>query len=288
MHCTSCGSVSQDGTRFCSKCGKELPPPTNSSNPQSSAAARFGTAMAEAVRKVLKLPSWTLLLTLVIGVAVLARFFSHASPEAPHGEQVNLAKAGEQQSTRSSNPTNHAAPQLSPAEVFALALENAQPKYNDIDVGVVNHVLSLISDSFKDRSIRESQAKDLLKSRTSLCGIEIWTVEVGYSRSLFSQEAMEVVPLRCPEEKEANEQELAPRREKFVAELSDANLHVSTNGDTLIFESELFSDFDARAAFLQQMGSNPYYKNLFHELEFTHLELRYRTKTMRTVPIKSK
>jgi hypothetical protein len=151
-------------------------------------------------------------------------------------------------------------------------------------VGVVNHVLSLISDSFRDGTRRESQAKELLKNRTSLCAIEIWTVAVGYSRDVSSKEAMDVTSLGCPGERAAREQELTPRREQLAAELSDTNLHVSTSGDSLIFESELFSDFDARDAFVQDIGSNPY-KKLFCALEFTQLELRYRTKTMRTVPI---
>jgi hypothetical protein len=284
MYCTSCGSFSPGGSRFCSNCGKEQLPPLDRSKTQSTAPAAFGAAIARVFRQLFTLPSWALLLLLLVGASALVRFVPRSTEGPAQGLQTNHASVGQQQST--SNPANQSEPQITPAETFALALrETLQPRYRDIDVGVINHVLSLISDSFRDRTARDSQAKDLLKNRASLCGIEIWTLAIGYSRGAFSKDAMEVVPLGCVGERTAHEQALTPRREKFAAELSDANLHVSTNGGTLIFDSELFSDFDARAAFLQQMRDNPYYNKLYCELEFAQMELRYRTKTMRRVPI---
>lgn len=278
MYCTSCGSFSPDGTRVCSNCGKELLPPTGSSKTQSSAG--FGVAAG----RLFKLPAWVLFLLLLIGAGVLVRFLAHSSESRPQNQQTNDAKAGEQRTT--SGPATQGEPQVMPADAFALALrETLQSKYRDIDVGVADHVLSLISDAFRDGTRRESQTKELLKKRASLCAIEIWTVAVGYSKDVLSQEEMVATSLECPGEKTAHEQTLTPRREQLAAELSDTNLHVSADGDTLIFDSELFSDFGGRANFLQAIGSNPYYKKLFCELEFAHMELRYRTKTMRTVPI---
>ena len=126
-------------------------------------------AIAGVLRRLCKLPSWALLLVLLIAVSSLVRFLPHSFKGPPEGQQTNDAKAGERQTTLTPNPANQAAPQTTqttPAETFALALrETLQAKYSDIDVGVVNHVLSLISDSFRDGTRRESQAKELLKNR---------------------------------------------------------------------------------------------------------------------------
>lgn len=177
-----------------------------------------------------------------------------------------------------------AAPQPTPAEMFALGLrQRLRTKYPDLDAGVTNHVLFLISDSFKDEAAQEASVKDLLKNRTGLCERQIWAIKVGYSSEVFSDGGAS--SLDCPQQKIAHEQELAPRREKFAEELSDSNTHVTVNGGTIIFDSELFSDFDARAAFVQSEINTPAYKKVYCVLEFSRMQLTYRTKAMTTVPL---
>ena len=50
-------------------------------------------------------------------------------------------------------------------------------------------------------------------------------------------------------------------------------MRVTVNGDTVIFDSDLFSDFGARAAFLDRMGNDFYYRKLACDLEFERMPL---------------
>ena len=249
--------------------GKLSQPYSVSLNLRPNTARGLGKAPVQAGGRLPNLSLVVFILLLVAGVS----FF-------PSG----MLRAGELP-PREHQKTN-AEPQATPREKYAEELKQTlQSKYRDINVGIVANDLSLLSDSFKNSTTRELEASKLLKNRVLLCEKEIWTISVGYSKDLFSKDAMKTWSLRCIQEKIAREKELKPRREKLAADLSDATMHVRVDGATVIFDTELFSDFDARTAFLQQIGSDPLYKKLFCELEITQMKLTVRSKTMRTIPV---
>lgn len=222
---------------------------------------------------------WTILLAvLFIGYVGNSLLNEQREPA-----QQSDAKAQASQHPLSDTST---APELIPAEKFAVDLKQTlRTKYPDLDIGITDHVLTLISNSFRDEAAQESRAKEFLKNRDLLCEKGIWTVAIGYSRDAFSSDAMKTFSLGCPEDKAAYEQVVISRREKLATELSDSTMRVTTEGATIIFDSEQFSDFNARAAFVQAMESTPSYKKLLCGSEIARMQLTYRTKVMRTVPI---
>ncbi len=278
-YCSKCGTPIQEYSRFCSGCAAPVTASTNEpritvTTIQAGHKRNVGSAIGYWMGRH---PLWTIFLAILFLGYLGTSIFDERRDPTPHPD----AKTEPLQSTASNEGT---APQPTPAERFAVDLrQTLRTKYPDLDAGVTNHVLSLISDSFKNEAAQESRVKELLKNRTGLCEKEIWAIKVGYSSEVFSGD--EATSLECPEQKTAHERELAPRREKFAAELSDSNTRVTVNGGTIIFDSELFSDFDARAVFVQSEINTPAYKKVYCDLELSRMQLTYRANTMTTVPI---
>jgi hypothetical protein len=238
------------------------------------------------VRQLLKLPSWVLLLILIIGLSYLARGLITLNRAAPLGQSANHPEIADQQTKPTTNSSEEKSIQLTPADKFAL---NLQRKFDangyDISVYVVDKTLTLKSELFKDGAARESEVNELLQDPKTLCGLKIWYVKVGYSKGVLSSDVMKSVSLGCPEEKIEHTQEMASERQKIAADLNGEGMQVSVNDTTLVVDSDFFSDRKLRSRFIQRIVSPDEEMRKFCWLAFTKIELRYRNLAVQTVPV---
>lgn len=185
-------------------------------------------------------------------------------------------------------PTAVAQQQMSPAEKFAWNLQHTfKSQGYDIDVVALkgDRILRLTSDLFKDAATREDQAWDLWKSRKALCGFDIWYVEVGYSKGMFSSDVTKRMSLGCPAAKAARIQETKAEREKYARSLDTAEIHSSVSGTTLVFESGAFADPKNRSAFVQMMLGDPAVVQNLCQREFSRLQLNNKKQIVKTAPV---
>ncbi len=178
--------------------------------------------------------------------------------------------------------------QMSPAEKFAWNLQQSfKSEGYDIDVVALkdHRILRLTSDLFKDAATREDQARDLWKNRKALCGFDIWYVEVGYSKGMFSSDVTKKMSLGCPAAKAARIQETKGEREKYAASLDTAEIHSNVSGTTLVFESGAFADPKNRSAFVQMMLGDPAVVRNLCQREFSQLQLKNKKQTVKTASV---
>jgi hypothetical protein len=177
---------------------------------------------------------------------------------------------------------------MTPADKFALNLVRTfRNNGYDIDARIdIDKSLVLTSDFFQDASTRETEVAELWKERTTLCSMDIWYVKVGYSKGMFSGDVRKSISLGCLAEKTAYAAEMAPEREKAAASLSVDGVRASVTGTTLSFESDYFSEATFRSQFVQRLEDNPDVRQANCRLAFAQIQLTYKGKVVRTVPVR--
>ncbi len=226
---------------------------------------------------------------LVVGVClvILLEIFGHFTNWGSGPiQQEQIQVPTREQPVGNSEPKPPEA-QLTPADKFALSLQRTFKNNGyDIDARVgIDKSLIVTSDLFKDASSRETEANELWKDRNTLCGIDIWHVEVGYSKGVFSGDVTKNVSLGCPAEKAALIKEMAPERQKAAVALSVNGIHATVNGVILVLESDFFSDPQMRSQFVQKVIALPDIMQKNCGLEFSEVQLTYKGKVKRTVPV---
>lgn len=283
-YCLMCGKQLPERGSFCPGCGaavqssapRRLAPSDNKRSPASAVGHWMGQH-----------PVWTILLLIVflgyLGVSILNE---HPEP-ARRTAQATDARSNSGETSQQSKRMPDFESELSPADKFALNLESTfRNNGYDIDVSVdIDKSLVLISDIFKDAPARENEASELWNERSTLCGLDIWYVKVGYSKGMFSSDVAKTLSLGCPAEKVARVQEMAPEREKAAASLSEDGVRATAKGTTMIFDSDFFSQHAFRSQFVDKMVTPPDVMQRWCYLAVSEVQLTYKGKVVRTVPV---
>lgn len=287
-YCSKCGSQLPEGARFCPGCAAGIQSPGTAGQLAPSQKKR---SLASSVGYWIgRHPVWTiLLLILFLGYIGASVVNEQREPKQPANATAQAAQSGtnSRDATQQAGGTPGGALQLSPADKFALNLEHTFKNNGyDIDARVdIDKSLVLTSDIFKDAAARETEASELWKERSTLCGLDIWYVKVGYSKGIFSSDVTKTLSLGCPAEKAARAQEMASEREKAAASLSAEGVHASVKGTTMIFESDFFSEPAFRSQFVDKLVHSPDVMQKWCYLAVSQVQLTYKGKVVRTVPI---
>ena len=206
-YCSKCGSQIPEKARFCPACAAPVQstafagqPGTFATNHAESHSGNKRSLASAAGYWIGRHPIWTLLLLILfsgyIGTSVL---HEHREPT-----QQADAKAQPAQGVASSADTDQKGKakqreirQLSAADKSALNLERTFKNNGyDIDARVdIDKSLVFTSTFSKKPPLRETEASELWKERSTLCGLDIWYVKVGYSKGMFSSDVTKTLSI---------------------------------------------------------------------------------------------
>ena len=252
-YCSYCGSAVEAGARFCPSCGRQQHAAGASPaqpQPQSQIAP------SRKSHKVL----WVSV-ALVIGLSLI--FFLMDSGSDESSSTAKRQSSGQQESAQSeqqAEDSETARERERNLEMYAVNLETML-KQDGYDVEVLAsyhlHLLTLKSDSFQDAAMREGVAHQVYGLRKTLCGMGVWTAEVGYSRGMLSSDVMKTFSLGCPDAKAARIKATEADRQELANALNfDSRVKNHIEGTTLVCESpEFFDNAQLRAQFLQFIRS---------------------------------
>jgi zinc-ribbon domain len=286
-YCSTCGKQLPERAGFCPGCGA---PVQSAALPQLAPSEKKRSPASAVGYWIGRRPVWTILLLLLflgyIGAPILSE---HREPAQPTGATAQPAHAGSNggETGQQAKEVPEVESGLSPADKFALNLENTFKNSGyDIDARVdIDKALVLTSDIFKDASARETEAAELWKERSTLCGLNIWYVKVGYAKGMFSSDVVKTLSLGCLAEKAARAQEMASEREKTAASLNSEGIRASVKGTTMVFESDFFSEPTFRSQFVDRLVHSPDVMQKWCYLSVSQVQLTYKGKVVRTAPI---
>lgn len=313
--CDSCDKVLQEGTQFCSNCGRKVvqfrgterptmspyPVSRNRSPTRSGLTVVIGAILLAAKKAgIFWLAMGALLLVGIVGM-LMAPFQHSASENSQSAANTEKPSKGPLQQENQTTASIHQ--QSASQDENAATISQSQIDYatklqatfeqqgEDISVLITpQHELILTSDIFRNYSARESMAQGLARDPKPLCSLDIWFIKVGYSKGAFSNDVLKTISLGCTAAKAAYLTETKPLRDEIANAVNDPDgtgrIHAHLEGMILVVESSFFDDPQNGMKFAKTYAQS-LLKNSqkLCDAAISQLQMKGVSKVVRTIPV---